>query len=298
MKKRNTRYNRRRNSRKKGISFTKLFASVALPVIAITAGGTAMMHYTSLEKPDAHYCYEREEQFKAAVFLDNSITDLSPAQMRDNQTAFIEAYDDAPANAKVMIFTTASDASTSLAKPVFEQCKPAQTPQEQENINAPAKPAPYLKRQADIARKAYQDAVTQVLSDLKDQNKAAYQSPILEQLQAISRYDGFIGTSRSLTVITDGIQNSELAKFCKTRGDMPRFSTFKNRSDYQLNAKPRSFENTDISLLMLEIGNLPNQYMPHCSGNDEVRLWWKDYFEGNDATHVELTTLRYWAGSQ
>jgi hypothetical protein len=270
--------------------------ATSVAVGSLILGGMALSSYMNIEKPDDNYCYARPDQQKVAVFVDNSLRQQSEAQFRDYSTAFERAYNSAEPNALLTVFSTAADTNRSLATPVFTICKPASTPAEQAAINAPEKPAPYLARQSKEAKARYEAAVEEILLDAQDADKIANDSPILEQLRAISMTNIFAGDNRQLTVITDGFQNSEIAKFCEIEGNMPSFASFKERSDYNLTIKPRSFAGIDVKLLLVEIVKLPDPvHYPFCT-LQEKRNWWVSYFEGNDADSVELTPIRYWGG--
>lgn len=274
----------------------KVAAIVALPTAALVGGGIGLSAYVGVEQADKNYCYSRADQHEVALFLDNSLTQaLSPAQLRDYRTTFERAYEAAPANARLMAFTTAKGASGSLAEPEFVICKPARTPGEQEALGAPSKPAPNLHRTAEEAEAKYFAEVERILSEAQNPALAAADSPILEQLQAISRHPDFQGRRRSLSVITDGIQNSEIARFCSVKGDMPPFASFAERLQYR-HVEPRPFTGTDVSFLLVEFGQFPNDWGPYCS-NDEIRAWWPEYFTSNGARDVELTRLRFWSDS-
>lgn len=275
----------------------KRVASVVAPVILLGAGAVAMLTYTGEETPDAFGCYARPDQHKTAVFIDNSLRQLSKAQLRDYSTALTRAYEMAPANARISIFTTASDRNGSLANPVFTMCKPASTPMEQATIGAPEKPAPYLIREAKKAATRYHEAVKSELLTVQDKTKLASDSPILEQLRAISMSADFTSQNRSLWVISDGISNSETARFCVVKGALPSFTTFMQRADYVDYIQPRSFAGTNVTLLLVEHGPLPTKGLPFCSTR-EIRDFWVHYFKKNHADSVELTPLRHWMGSK
>lgn len=295
MKKRKSRYNKSRRSRNSG-NTAKMLALAAIPLV-LAAGGTALLMTSGEEKIDEKFCYQRSDQHRHAVFIDSSmVLDHSDSQLRDYRTALENAYENAPANSRIMIFTTSADTSGSLAKPVYEQCKPASTPAEQMALGAPSKPAPYLAKQQTKAKSLYDQSIDQILLDVQDSTKSAGSSPILEQIRSISHYAGFQNGSRHLTVITDGVQNSTLAKFCRIKGNMPSFSNFTKRSDYKISIKPREFANMNVSLLMMETMSLPNFALPYCS-NNELKQWWYDYFIGNGANSVELTPLQYLSGA-
>lgn len=296
MKKRSSRYNSRRNRKRSGGNTGKMIAVATVP-LALAIGGTALMLLTGGEEAmDAQFCFQRENQNSHAVFIDSSLIRHSDAQLRDYRTALETAYKQAPANSRLMIFTTAADTNGSLAKPVYEQCKPVETTAEQEALGVPSKPAPYRHKQAGQAKALYHQAIERILHDVQDATKIANSSPILEQLRSISHYDGFQGGSRHLTVITDGIQNSMLARFCRIKGHMPSFSTFVQRPDYEISIKPRSYSGMNVSLLMMESGVLPNIALRYCS-NTELKRWWYEYFIGNGANSVELTPLQYLSGA-
>ncbi len=293
MRKYRNRRSRRHNNGRKFV----LMASIALPIATVVGGGMAMNSYMAIEQADEHFCYARDDQRKSAVYVDSSIrsSDLTEPQFRDYSRAFEQVFDDAPANTLISLFTSAKGVSSTLVKPVFTICKPAGTPAEQEALGAPSKPAPYLIRQLADVRAAYMTAVAGILADVKDPSKAAGDSPILEQIQSLSRHKAFQGASRSLTVITDGIQNSEIARFCHVAGDMPVYELFKERPAYDY-IRPMPFYGTDVSVMLIEYGTLPSFNLAHCT-NDEMRAWWPDYFRGNGAKSVVLTRLRRWAGS-
>lgn len=277
--------------KKQKANIVKIALSIAIPVATLTIGGFVMSSYMNQKSLNDNYCLEDSIDHTSAVFIDNSLQDLSSAHLRDYNTAFTQVYNRAKANTKILVFSTASHVTGSLAKPVYSICKPSITAEEQRNLGLPEKPAPYLEKRAKKVIAEYQQAVQSILSDVKE--KTVRISPILDQLRAISKYDGFQTTQRSLTVITDGIENSEIGRFCNVKGNMPDFKTFQKRRDYRISIQPRSFKNTDVSLLLVEHGILPYRGMEYCS-NHELRSWWVNYFEQNNARTVDLTALRYW----
>ena len=288
------RSSRRNRSRSKAPQLGKWAKLLSVPVVALAGVAVALGFTNGIEQPSG-YCYAREDQHQAVVFVDASMTaESSPTQVRDYRTAFIRAYENAPANALISLFTTATDGRGSVPTPVFSMCKPASTPQEQKQFHGPSKTAAYLTRQTGEAKAEYLAEVEKLLSDAQDPEKAAGDSPILEQVQAISRYKGFQSSNRSLTWISDGIQNSEIARFCSVQGHMPRYQAFEKTRAYK-DTKPNDFAGTDVSVLLVEFSPLPNDWAKYCS-NAELRDWWPAYFKGNGADSAELTRLRFWAG--
>ena len=274
----------------------KIAAIATLPLIALGAGGYGLSEYIKIEQIDANYCYTRPDQAQTAVFLDYSVNkDLTGAQRRDLVRALERAYEDIAVNGRVMIFTTARDSGGSLADPVFVICRPAAGVAEQASIGAPSKPAPNLERIADDARESYRAQVERILADLDDSEKAAQESPILEQVQAISRYSGFQGQDRSFVWLSDGLQNSEFAQFGAIKGDMPPVAKFTRRSDYDL-VRPDQLDGVSVTLLLVESIALPQAGLDFVT-HREMRRWWPEYFRANGAEFVRLERLRRVEGS-
>lgn len=288
----------RRSKRGRGIGFyLKVVAMVLLPVLALGVGGYGLNEYSKIEQIGADFCYPRPgQQAVAAIFLDYSVNkDMSGAQRRDLVTALERTFQKLPVNGRVLIFTTARDTGSSLAEPVFTICRPAQTAAEQAAIGAPSKPGPNLRRIAADALAAYQSEIGRILAETQDSAKSALESPLLEQVQAISRHPGFRGRDRRFVWFSDGIQNTEIAQFCSTRGDMPSAEAFLRRPDYPVVA-PESFAGTDVTVLLLETITLPQPGLQFCS-HAEMRRWWPEFFRLNGADSVRLERLRRVTGS-
>ena len=290
----------RRNGRsRRGADGNRLFKFAALAlmlVLVLGAGGYGLSEYSKIEQISADYCYMREDQVQAAVFLDYSVNDnLSGAQRRDLVTALERAYAQLPPNGRVMIFTTARDTGASIARPVFQLCRPAATPGEQDSIGAPAKPAPNLRRIAGEAKAEFNAEIARILSDTQDSEKAAQESPILEQVRAISRYPGFQGPERRFVWLSDGLQNSEFARFGAVKGDMPSVAKFTRRPDYDV-IRPDSLAGVDVTLLLVESITLPQPGLEFVT-HSEMYRWWPEFFRVNGAASVRLERLRRISGS-
>lgn len=274
----------------------KISALVSVPALALGVGGYGLNEYSNIEQIGADYCYAREDQAQAAVSLDYSVNnDLSGAQRRDLVTALERVYAQLPPNGRLMIFTTARDTASSIARPVFEMCRPAATTAEQEAIGAPSKPAPNLRRIAEGARAAFGAEIARILSDTQNLAMTAQESPILEQVRAISRYPGFQGPERRFVWLSDGLQNSEIARFGAVQGDMPSVERFTARSDYPV-IRPESLAGADVTLLLVESISLPQPGLDFVT-HDEMRSWWAEYFRINGAASVRLERLRWIEGS-
>lgn len=293
-----TRRSRNRRSRRGNSSgrLLKIGALIAMLASVLGGGGHGLREYMKIERIGAGYCYPRAEQAQAAVFLDYSVNrNLSGAQRRDLVTALERVYAQLPPNGRAMIFTTARDTGGSIARPVFQLCRPAATPVEQAAIGAPDKPAPNLRRIAGDAREEFGAEVARILGDTQDGAKAALESPILEQIRAISRYPGFQGPDRRFLWLSDGLQNSEIARFGAVKGDMPSVARFVQRPDYDV-IRPDSLAGVDVTLLLVESLTLPQPGLEFVT-HGEMRRWWKTWFHTHDAASVRLERLRRVEGS-
>lgn len=257
--------------------------------------GTVVMR-EALNEPriGQDFCYASNgARPNTAVFIDVSFTgDTSAAQDRDLTRALHEAYDTLPANGRLSVFTTANATVGSLPVPVFSICRPPVNESEQAALGLGSKPAPYLAHQAQEAQSAFSRSVETLLANSKDQAQIAKDSPILEQIQGISRYR-FDGRLNALTVYTDGLQNSESFQFCQSQGHMPPIALFTQKPAYRF-VKPEPFEGASIHVLLVEFGSLPSKLLPYCT-SEELRAFWPAYFKANGAVSVQLTRLRYGA---
>lgn len=288
----NTRKSKRnRKSRRKGNSNAFLIAGTAALVMTAVGGlGYGGYKYAGIERPDEFGCYARNDQHQTVIYADYSLIDQSGTQLRDYAVGALATWDQTPANGRVMIATSARDTHSNLISPTFVLCKPAKTEAEQNALGIPLDGKLVRERNADEARQKFIAMMNEMIAEARNESRQAMNSPILEQVRAISRAAWFQGPSRDLTLITDGLQSSKIAQFCAVQGHMPPFGTFANKLDYQW-VKPDNFIGTDVTVLMVEALALPQPSMPFCSGHEEVRTWWKDYFVGNDANTVTIEPL-------
>lgn len=253
-----------------------------------------MQHALREPRIGPDFCYHSQTpRHNAAFFVDVSFTaDTSAAQDRDLTRALEEAYATLPANGRLSVFTTANEVVGSLPVPVLSVCRPPANDAEQNSLGLGSKPAPYLAHQAQEARNVFSRSVAAILASAKDRQQIAKDSPVLEQMQGISRYR-FDGPLKTLTVYTDGLQNSDAFQFCQSQGHMPPFAVFAQKPGYRF-LKPDSLEGVSVNFLLVEFGPLPGPGLPYCT-SDEVRNFWPDYFKANGASSVQLTRLRYGA---
>ncbi|MEM9375595.1 MAG: hypothetical protein AAGA72_05205 [Pseudomonadota bacterium] len=287
---------RRHHSRtRRGKSKTVKLASLGvIPACAIGAVFVASAMNSS-DEVDANFCYARAEQQDIVAFIDNSVTShLTEPQRRDLEHAIRKPYGTLKPNGRYSIATTAADQNASIVRADFSICRPPTSSEEQSSIDAPMMTGAQLGLRTDEATAAFEHEIVNVLADALDAEKAAGDSPIIEQLQGISRMAEFTGADRELIVVTDGVQNSRHGRFCSVKGELPSFEKYAKRERYQ-EVKPRSYAGVNVSLYLVDIGPLPQPAMPFCT-HDEIRQFWTDYFYANGARNVEVTPLRQWAG--
>ncbi len=286
--------NKGRIARGDNSRFVKIGALVALPVMVAGIGALVMGEALKEVRIGADYCYASSgPRPNTAFFVDVSFTaDTSAAQDRDLTRALQEAYATLPANGRLSVFTTANANVGSLPVPVLSTCRPPANEQEQVSLGLGSKPAPYLAHQSEEARNAFARSVESLLARAKDRAQAAKDSPVLEQMQGISRFR-FDGNLKALTVYTDGLQNSDSFQFCQSQGHMPPFAVFAQKPAYRF-LKPENLEGVAVHLLLVEFGALPAPGLQYCT-SDEVRGFWPDYFKANGAKSVQLSRLRYGA---
>lgn len=289
--------NRRSRSRRRGRGsgqILKLAILAAMVAVTLVGGGLTITHFAGQERIDASFCYARADQYEVAVFVEASFTDrTSRQQQRDYETALRRAYDEAPANARISVFTTTRNVHGTLMAPAFTMCRPPATPEEQESIGAPSDTPQRLALRAEEAASQYNELAAGVLRDARDSNLSAQNSPILASLQGISRSTFFDSPNRILWAITDGLENSPTARFGAVAGDAPPFEVFATQERYD-DVRPRSFGGADVRLLLVETATLPQPGLEHITSS-ELRRWYRDYFEANGAASVELTTVRFGA---
>ena len=283
--------------RKKGGTFKKLLVGTAIALIPLSVlggGGYLAIQEAGKEKITADYCFPRPDQYTAAFFVDFSHTqDTSNSQRRDLINGLHQLYDRLPPNGQLAVFTTARGGAATVNRPEFVVCKPPMTNAELERIGAPTNSKMYLERQSEEARAEFNRRVDDLVARSVQTDQQAGYSPILEQVRGISRYD-FGAPLSHLTIYTDGISNSPIARFCAVQGHLPRFEKFAQRPDYAQIA-PDSFGGAEIDILLVEAFKLPSNGLEFCT-HQELRDFWIHLFEANGAGSVRLTPLVYGAG--
>lgn len=285
-----------RRGRGKGLLRTIMLitAMIAVPATAAIFGGRMAYDHLTEEKIGADYCYARADQPEVGVFIDYSMThQISTSQRRDLVNTLMQTYQALPPNGRLAIFTTANGSTATISTPVKVICQPAETSAELAVLGAPSTTVMKLARQHGVAEADFAAFVDALVAGSTDQSQIATSSPILEQIQAISRYYAGRNLTR-LVAYTDGLNNSPNGRFCAEKGELPRFAKFAERLGYRFVA-PDSFGGAAVDVLLVEQGTLPSGSLKFCT-NLELRTFWTEFFEANGAGTVRLTPLGYGAG--
>lgn len=269
----------------------------------ILAGGAlsvccAVMAYLTLQSmgtlsADALGCYAGIDQPQSVVIIDASEPRWDAAQARALFTYFSQLYDGLAFNERLSVYTTEGDQLASVVAPRFSVCGQATSSAELAQVNAAEASAGYLARQKQrLFDEVLMPELNQLLSLTPDASRRQkYESPILEIIQAVTRAARLDAGDR-LAVVSDFIQNSESARFCRVQGDMPRFAAFKERPVYQGRLMPYSLNGVRVDALMLMRGGYGQDELQFCTSEDELRGFWREYFTENGAERVDFIRVR------
>jgi hypothetical protein len=249
---------------------------------------------------DPYGCYNDVYQKQTAVIVDVSEPRFDSTQARSLNTYLTQVYNGLAFNERLSVFTTAESEMSSVASPSFSVCGQATKSRELEEVGAPAAQSGYLKRQKQkLFNKIVKPKLDKLLTLNPDETqKQLYESPILEMIKSVVR-DVNLESGDRMVIISDMIQNSsESASFCRKKGDMPSFSTFKKRNFYQGRLKPRSIDSVEVEVLMLLRGSYGRTGLEYCSSEDEIRNFWLGYFKENFGTIANFIRIRQGSSGQ
>lgn len=265
-------------------------------VLAACVGGLGYITLQAMGQPvaDELGCYAGVPAPQSAVMVDVSEPRFSGAQRRDLRTFFERAYGGLRFNERFKVFTTEGDRIGSILRPSFEVCGQTTDPQDLMAIGAQEAHPGFLARQkARLFERVLAPELGMLLAEKPPAaRQQRYESPILEMIGNVSRA-GNLASGDRLVVISDLLQNSEIARFCAVAGDMPRYQTWKQRAAYQ-QLSPPDLTGVEVDILML----LRADYGPHCAGEPEIQAFYRAYFKDAGASRVTLTRLRISAGGE
>lgn len=287
---------RRGSSRRPNVPYGKLLLSgVALTALLGTIG-YFIWDEAKYITADAQGCFPGNPLAAHTVALvDSSEPRFDEAQTRDLLQGFRKLFASGLRfQERFSLITTEEGTIGSVPQPVLTFCQSASDPEELNAIGAAPATSAYLNRQAESLNEKTHDPVVRAVFDSKAdaQRRQARESPILEQIQSVSRLSEFGDDlpHRRLIVVSDLLQSTQEAQFCVTQGHLPSFEKFKATPYYE-RVKPKSLNGVDVSIYMLIRNGYGEQPFPYCS-EDELRTFWTAYFKDAGAASVDIIRLR------
>lgn len=262
----------------------------------LAGGGYFVMQDLQTAKPDELGCYSqsRNRAYTTAL-VDVSEPGFDEVQSRDLIKAFTNMFSyDLSFNERFSMVTTAQSKIGSVSAPIVTFCAPAKSPADLERIEAATATQVFLDRQAEkVFEKRFKPRLDAVFNvNPADDDRQKKESPILEQIQSVSRMPGFSDSaaSRRLIIVSDLLQSTSEAQFCYKQGHLPSFEKFKAKPYYR-RIRPASLDSVDVKIYMLIRGSLGTPPFAYCT-EDELTSFWHDYFVDAGARSVEIVRLR------
>ena len=264
-------------------------------VLMAAMGGMGYMGFKAASQAtaDALGCYVDKPQRQTFIFVDASGPRFNDEQRRSLQSYFDQLYAGLGFNERLSVYTNEADQVASVARPRFTLCGPARSAADLEAINAPSANAGYLRKERErLYTKVLAPELRVLLAeDVPESRTQHYQSPILEMIADLSRDPAMRPGSR-LIVISDLLQNSDTAQFCRVKGDMPRFAVFARRQDFE-RVKPESLNGVEVEVLMIQRYGYGRAGMEYCRDEEELRDFWRDYFIGAGVREPSFIRIRH-----
>lgn len=281
-----------RSKKRSTSSSLAIIASSALFVVSVIGGGAYVaLNKMGEETLDVAYCYERDDQYTIALWVDFSHTKhSSDSQIRDLRNLTLREFENLPANGKLYVYTTANDISATVVEPYFQICRPANDATEQASLGAPYKLSTELKNASEKAYARFNQKLDEMIAAAKDPSKAAKSSPVISQFQGISRFNYGAPLNR-LIAFSDGLENSSTnGEWCVEEGALIPFEEFAARTDYK-NIKLDDLSNVDVDFYNVQYGSMPNEKLPFCEGHQPLYDFFDGLFRDAGAENVRITPL-------
>ena len=293
----------RRQTQKSWIS-PVLWGLGGLAATAVLTGlGYMVWQDLQTTKPDKFACYPHNgSQAETVVFVDSSVPGFDPVQSRDAINLFTKLYfHELSFNERFSMITTQESRIGSIPAPVITLCGPAKSSTDLESVGAANATQAFITRQVQRVFDKHLNPILETVftTNPSDGDNQTRESPILEQIQSLSRDQGFARKNgpRRLVIVSDMLQNTEEAQFCQSKGHLPTFAKFKDRAYFQNKIRPNSLKGVEVRIYMLIRGILGTKPFAHCT-EGELHQFWKDYFKDAGATNVRFTRLRQGGASQ
>lgn len=260
----------------------------------LIAGGAGYVALSNLGKaqPDEIGCLPESHQPQTVVFLDASVG-YDQSQTRDLRKIGEDIYwRELRSNERLRVITTEERQIASVVRPRIDLCRTANNPSDLARLGAASATSAYLEKQTqDTFEEIYEPFLDEFLNpNAGPEHRQGRESPLLEQIQSISRLPGFGDGDRRLVVISDGIQNTPEAQFCQVRGALPPFEAFETRPNFE-RVRPNDLSSVRVTLYMAIQYGYGSDPLAYCS-EDELRNFWRSYFEAAGANSVEIIRLR------
>ncbi len=270
-------------------------ATLSIAVMAVI-GGFGYMAYDTALRPvaDEYGCFDGVPADNTVVFVDASPPRWNEEQSRSLRSRLDQLYEQLGFNEKFSLFTTEGDLIGDILKPRLKLCGQASSSEELESVGAAPAQAGYLKRQKQrlYERKLAPELDKLLVENPDEPRQQNYQSPILEQLVALSRRPELQAAAK-LVIISDMIQNSESAHFCTVKGDMPPFAIFSKRRVYLERLQPESLKGVEVEVLMLQrYGYGMTGAFPYCRDEEEIKAFYRDYFHAAGVNKLRFVRIR------
>lgn len=281
----------RRGAPSTGSKWTVPLAASAVALTTLGGIGYAVVSGADAVRPDVLGCYQSAAPAGSTTVWWDASSSWSPSQERDIRGAIERAWETLPFNDRFSVITTEADTVGDLAPSRVEICGPARSEGDYARLGIEKTASSgFLANEAENRfRKVVQPVVDGVFAETKAGGEVlAIDSPLLEQFQAVSRDPDFRDAAgrKRLLVISDGVQNTEIAHFCEVQGDLPPFARFKEKPEYGRVA-PAEMNGVEVSFYLV----LRAEYPPFCNEN-ELADFWTAYFEEAGASRVDIYRLR------
>jgi len=261
--------------------------------LALGVSGLGYLMFQSMGKatPDEFGCFDGVGNTRTVVLMDVSEPKFNDEQQRSLGSYFSQLYNQLGFNEKLSVVTTAEDQVGSVPKPRFHVCGQASHPSELEAIGAEAASTGFLARQKErLFEKRFAPAMAEIISP-DSSSKQRYQSPILEMIQGVRRFQP-LGAGDRLVIVSDLIQNSDSVQFCRTQNDMPPFSVFKNKPIYS-RLKPLPLDGIEVEVLMIQRPGYGASDLSYCYSEEELSRFWKNYLIANGVENPSFVRIRH-----
>jgi hypothetical protein len=284
---------RRRRSRRSN-RLVPVYAGVL--GLCLAGVGAAVWQVQGKKAPDRYGCFEGVGQDQTLVLVDASEPHFDAEQARSLTRYLRQLYDRLGFNERLSFFTSEGDQMASVARARFHVCGQASSPEQLEAVNAEGGSEGYLAKQRErLYERRLAPELEALFSATPDLSRRQLRkSPIMELVADLARSPAMKPGSR-LVIVSDMIQNSDSAQFCRVKNDMPPFSLFSQRSAYQ-RLKPRSLEGVQVEVLMLQREDYGKEWLRYCYSEEELRAFWRDYLVANGVRDPHFTRIRYAKG--